>query len=74
MHTKEFGKFVWEEELKVLGMPFFYLGKHLLSKFIILYINILIPGFTILGLGCLISITTFICEKVVYHKKKIEKN
>ena len=36
MHTKEFRKFVWEEELKVLGMPHFYLGKHSLSKFIIL--------------------------------------
>ena len=27
MCYKEFAQFVWEENLKVLGMPHFYLGK-----------------------------------------------
>ena len=28
MRFKEFEKFVWEEELKVLGLEYFYIGKH----------------------------------------------
>ena len=27
MYTKEFEQFVWEEELQVLKLPHFYLGK-----------------------------------------------
>ena len=28
MYTKEFEQFVWEEELQVLELRHFYLGKH----------------------------------------------
>merc|ERR1711911_70650 len=28
MHTKRFEDFVWEEEVFVLGMPYFYIGKY----------------------------------------------
>ena len=44
-------------------MPHFYLGKHLLSKFM-LYYYFLFPAFIFLGIGSVISIIVFICEKV----------
>ena len=75
MHTKEFGKFVWEEELKVLGMPHFYLGiKQSLLLFIIFYGKILISAFTFLGIGGVLSIIMFICEKVVFRQKNNDSN
>ena len=33
MHTKKFEIFEWEEELKVLGMEYFFIGKHFYPKF-----------------------------------------
>ena len=63
MRTKEFAKFVWEENVKVLGMSHFYLGKHSVSKFV-LYYYFLFTGFIFLGIGSVISIIVFICEKV----------
>ena len=49
--------------MRSLGMPHFYLGKHSLSKFV-LYYYFLIPAFIFLGIGIVMSIIVFICEKV----------
>ena len=67
MYTKGFPKFVWEENVKALGMPHFYLGKHSLSKFVHLLI-LLFLAFIILGIGSVIAIIAFICEKYVLKK------
>ena len=73
MHTKEFATLVWEENVKTLGMPHFYLGKHSsklhLSK-LVLYFYLLFPAFVFLGIGSVISIIVFNCEKV-FDKKKL---
>ena len=29
MYTTQFNAFVWEQEVKILDLPFFYLGKYL---------------------------------------------
>ena len=63
MHTKGFAKFVWEENVQKLGMPHFYLGKNSLSKFAF-YCYFLFLAFIFLGIGSVISIIVFICEKV----------
>ena len=34
MLTKEWELFVWEEQLKVLGVEYFFIGKHFESKFV----------------------------------------
>ena len=68
---KQFGSYVWEEELKVLGLPYFYLGDYFLSKFVNLYIIffILFPALIFLLIGSAISIIVFICEN--FKKCKI---
>ena len=65
MHTKNWAKFVWEENVKKLGMPHFFLGKHenSLSKFVHLLL-LLFLAFIFLGFGSVMAITVFICEKV----------
>ena len=63
MASKKFGKFVWEEEVQALGMPHFFLGRHLVSKFVP-YFYILSPAFIFLGIGSVLSIIVLICEKV----------
>ena len=62
MHYKEWELFVWEEELKVLGIEYFYIGQNLSilkQMFIFLF-----PALIFLGFGSAISILAFICEVV----------
>ena len=74
MLTKEFPKFVWEENVQALGMPHFYLGKHKhsLSKFV-LYLYFLFPALIILGIGSLLAIIAFIFEKIYANMCKSSK-
>ena len=62
MINRKWDPFVWNEELKVLGIEYFYLGKHSFSKFIILYI--LFPALIFLGIGIVISSIVFIGENL----------
>ena len=69
MYTKEWKLFAWEEELKVLGLEYFYIGKHFWSKVVNFYFKkftCLFPAFIFLGIGSALSIIAFICEKVHY--------
>ena len=63
MYSKGWEQFAWEENVQKLGMPHFYLGKHSLTK-LVLYFYILFPALIFLGIGSVISIIVFICEKV----------
>ena len=66
MYTKEFPKFVFEVEEKILDMPYFYFGKyslfisHLL-KFDLKF-HVTFSAFIILGLGSGASLIVFIGE------------
>ena len=65
MITKKFNTFVWEEELQSLGMPYFYLGiKTFIISSFVYFLHILFTAFIFLGIGKVISIIVFICEKV----------
>ena len=63
LYTKYFNQYVWEEQLQVLGLPYFYLGKHSFT-FIISLNTFLFQAFFFLGIGIGISITVFICEQL----------
>ena len=62
MHTKKWELFEWEEELKVLGLEYFYIGKHF--YFIFVNLTFLYPAFIFLGIGSAISMVAFFCEIV----------
>ena len=68
MYTKEFPKFVFEVEGKILDMPYFYFGKyslfisHLL-KFDLKF-HVTFSAFIILGLGSGVSLIVFIFEHI----------
>ena len=66
MHEKEWELFVWEEELKVLGIEYFIIGKHFYSKFVNFYqlLTFLFAALIFLGIGTAISMVAFICEIV----------
>ena len=66
MDTKKFEQFVWEEELKVLGIEYFFIGKHFNSKTVIFYkiLTFLFAALIFLGIGTAISMVAFICEIV----------
>ena len=51
--------------MQALEMPHFFLGKHSLSlsKFM-LHFYIFFPAFIFLGIGSVLSIIVFFCEKV----------
>ena len=70
MYTKNFDQFVWEENVQILGMPHFYLGKNVVNICFIFFIY-LIPAFIFLGSGSVISIIVFVCENL--RIKKIKK-
>ena len=62
MHSKKWELFEWEEELQVLGLEYFYIGKNLsnLKQMLTFFFAALI----FLGFGSAISIIIFICEIV----------
>ena len=35
MYTTEFPAFVWEQEAKILGLPYFYLGIYINFPFVV---------------------------------------
>ena len=70
MITKQFNQFVWKENVQILGMPHFYLGKNVVNIGFIFFIY-LIAAFMFLGSGSVISIIVFVCENL--RIKKIRK-
>ena len=69
MHYKEWELFVWEEELKVLGIEYFYIGQNFKTYFINFssVFSFLFLAFIFLGIGGVVSIIAFICEKLCVH-------
>ena len=68
IHRLNLPKFVWEEDLEVLGMPHFYLGTFIYT--LRSYENIRFLAFFILGIGIGFSTILFICEHLFKHLLK----
>ena len=64
MYTKEFPKFVFEVEGKILDMHYFYFGKYSLfiSHLLKFDLHVTFSAFIILGLGSGASLIVFIGE------------
>ena len=67
--SKNFPPFVYEEELRVLGMPYFYLGTF--DYILIIFILRKFSAYYFLGVGLALSTILFICENLTRLCKKI---
>ena len=63
MDTEEFKNFVWEEEVIVLDMPYFYFRKYSFPIWSLIS-NFFFSAFIILGFGSVVSLIVFILEQL----------
>ena len=66
MYTADFNHFAWEEEAKILDMPYFYLGKYWVPFCCTLNANLLFifEAFYILAIGSGVSLIIFVWEYI----------
>ena len=63
---KDFNPFVWEEEVQVLRLPHFYLGKFNLNTLSFNILHFLFQALFLLVIGSGVSVIAFICEQLLY--------